>query len=89
MVSELKVMKNDNGAFYLGRTEWDDEIHYDAPYSRQSGYFRSEQEAILALSCYPANRRDCMENHLLYDQEDQMKDPKSAFEVKYPYGFEM
>lgn len=85
IISELKVMKNDNGVFYLGRTHFDEIMKYDEPFSRQSGYFKAEQEAILALAMYPKGRRNCVENLDLYDQEDKMQDPKASFDMEFKY----
>ena len=85
IISELKVMQNDNGIFYLGRTSWDEELKYDAPFSRQSMYFKTKDEALTALEYYPAGRRNCMENADLYYQEDQLADPRASFDMQFDY----
>lgn len=45
IISDLKVMNNNRG-WYVGRTYQDNEMgDIDFPYSRDSGYFDTEEEA--------------------------------------------
>lgn len=74
-ISELHVMESAAG-FYLGRTYFDEECSANLPYSRQSGYFRDEATAKRALETYPEERRDCLDNQLLYLKEDLLGDPR-------------
>lgn len=51
-ISELKVMKSAAG-FYLGRSYRDEECGgAELPYSRNSGYFATREEAEAALASY-------------------------------------
>jgi hypothetical protein len=43
-ISELKVMRSAAG-YYVGRSYWDIEIEYEGPYSRNSEYFDTEEQA--------------------------------------------
>lgn len=38
-----------NAGYYLGRTYWDAEVQADLPWSRESGYYRTLEEATMAL----------------------------------------
>ena len=46
--SDLKVMKS-NAGYYVGRSQFDDEMGIDMPYSRESGYYPSKLLALDAL----------------------------------------
>lgn len=61
VISELKVMKSGAG-YYIGRscTE-DDDPGFPMPYSRESGYFASAEEAQTHLDNYGGDRQ-CDEN---------------------------
>lgn len=66
-VSTLMVMQSAAG-YYIGRTCRDREeggFPFDEPYSRESGYFRSYEEAEKALT-KGFNQRDCVENNYAY-----------------------
>lgn len=62
-ISELKVLESPAG-YYVGRTTAD-----GLPYSRQTGYFLTREEAVDALAAYPDSRRTCFENKML-DRRD-------------------
>lgn len=78
MTSELGVCQSAAG-YYLGREDYD-----GAPYSRQSRYFRTKEDALIALALYPATRRDCIENAMLYMIENNMTDPTRPIESYDP-----
>jgi len=61
--TELKVLKSAAG-YYLGRLF--DEGDFMSPGSRESGYFKTEEEAKFALA-NGFEWRDCMENQSLYE----------------------
>lgn len=46
-ISELKVLKS-NAGFYIGKT-YESEHGNDYPYSRESGYYKTREEAQSAL----------------------------------------
>ena len=48
VISELKVMKSAAG-YYLGTSYTSDDMPWQAPYSRESGYWATEEEAKKAL----------------------------------------
>lgn len=48
-ISPLKVMKSAAG-YYLGTSYTSSQMPWPAPYSRESGYFATEEEAKAALS---------------------------------------
>jgi len=49
--SELKVMKSPAG-YYVGTTYHNSEFGFDEPGSRDSGYFRTEEEAAAMLKTF-------------------------------------
>lgn len=66
-VSELMVMRS-NAGYYIGRAcldKRDDEYPFEEPYSRESGYFKSEEAAQDALA-KGFVIRDCVENNFAY-----------------------
>jgi len=58
--SGLKVMRSPAG-WYLGRTCWDKEDGFEEPYSRESDYFGTEEQAKTKLAS-GFEIRDCIEN---------------------------
>ena len=58
--------------YYIGRLCMDrdesdpDYFPFEEPYSRESGYFRSEEEATKAMRETGFVVRDCVENNLAY-----------------------
>ena len=50
-VSAFKVMQSGAG-YYIGTTEYDSEMGFDVPYTRETGYFRTAEEAEVALKNY-------------------------------------
>jgi len=63
-VSELKVMRSAAG-YYLGRSYFDTEFGFEAPYSRETGYM-SEAEAVDELKRGSFEVRQCIENDAAY-----------------------
>lgn len=56
-ITPLKVMKSAAG-YYLGHAcyvEEDGGFKYEVPYSRESGYFRTKEEAQQALELFIGN----------------------------------
>ena len=51
MPSKLKVLKS-NAGYYIGRTSINEDFGFEEPYSRESGYFRTLEEAELELKYY-------------------------------------
>ena len=47
-VSPFKVMQSAAG-FYIGTSEWDNDFKCDMPYSRESGYYPTQEAAQQAL----------------------------------------
>lgn len=58
-MTDLKVLHS-NAGYYIGRTDNGD------PYSRESGYYRSYEEAEKELK-NGFEVRDCVENNFAYD----------------------
>ena len=65
-VSNLKVMKSAAG-YYIGRSYWDEEFGFDGPYSRESGYYATAEDAQLDLEAQSFEVRDCLENNWAYE----------------------
>ena len=57
--SDLKVMHTMAG-YYLGRTFWDEKYGFEEPGSRESEYFRNEEDVMFA------KLRNCPENERAY-----------------------
>ena len=64
-VSGLMVMKSAAG-YYIGRSYWDTECGFEGPYSRESGYYGTEDEAQADLDGDGFVVRNCIENNALY-----------------------
>jgi hypothetical protein len=64
-VSNLMVMQSAAG-YYIGREYWDTEFQFPGPYSRESGYYRTREEAQSALQSGDWEVRDCIENNAAY-----------------------
>ena len=66
-VTALMVMKSAAG-YYIGRAYQD--LEFDdkpwLPYSRESGYYLTPQEAQAELDAMSFEVRDCIENNALY-----------------------
>ena len=62
-VSTLMVLQSAAG-YYIGRTYWDDEFEFEGPYSRESGYYPTQDAAAAALN-KDDYYRDCVENCLI------------------------
>ncbi len=60
--SNLKVMRSPAG-WYLGRTCWDKEDGFEEPYSRETDYYETEEEAKQVLKSGGFEVRDCAENN--------------------------
>lgn len=73
-VSDLQVMRSAAG-YYIGRSYWDEEFGFEGPYSRESGYFASEEEAQTELTGNTFEVRRCIENEWAYDNGD-LVDPE-------------
>lgn len=65
-VSDLKVM-NSGGGYYIGRSYWDEEFGFEGPYSRESGYYATAEDAQLDLEAQSFEVRDCIENNWAYE----------------------
>lgn len=63
--SDLKVMRSPAG-HYLGRSCWDKEHRFEEPFSRESDYFKTKEEAELALKA-GFQVRECVENQRAYE----------------------
>lgn len=50
-VSDFKVIQSDAG-FYIGRTEYQYDIDVDFPYSRDSQYFGTKEQAEATLQYF-------------------------------------
>ncbi|MHA2039148.1 MAG: hypothetical protein ACW98X_22200 [Promethearchaeota archaeon] len=50
-VSDFKVMKS-NAGFYIGRTEYQFDIDAEFPYSRDSQYFNTKEQANASLKYF-------------------------------------
>ena len=68
-VSVLKVMKSGAG-WYLGRSYFDTEFGFEGPYSRESGYFTTEESAKSSLEDNTWAYRDAPENRHVSLLED-------------------
>lgn len=68
-VSDLKVMCS-GGGYYIGRSYWDTEFGFEGPYSRESGYYATHDEAAAELGDMTFEVRDCIENNWAYDKGD-------------------
>ena len=64
-VSDLMVMQSAAG-HYIGREYFDLELGFPAPFSRESGYYRTREEAQVALQAGHWEVRDCIENNAAY-----------------------
>lgn len=64
-VSELKVMRSGAG-YYIGRSYWDTEFGFEGPFSRESGYFGTEEQAQRELDEQSFEVRGCLENDWAY-----------------------
>lgn len=64
-VSKLKVLRSAAG-YYIGRECRDKDMPFDEPYSRESDYFSSKEEATKALYESGFDVRDCVENNHAY-----------------------
>lgn len=64
-VSNLQVLKSAAG-WYIGRSYFDLEFGFVGPYSRESGYYSSEEEAKADLTNQSFEVRDCIENAAMY-----------------------
>lgn len=65
MVTDLQVMQSAAG-YYIGRSYWDEEFGFEGPYSRESGYYATSDEAEAELSGQTFEVRDCIENNWAY-----------------------
>jgi hypothetical protein len=63
MYTELKVMRSAAG-YYIGRGYIENGMEF--PGSRESGYYRTEEEAQKELDRMSFDVRDCNENDALY-----------------------
>lgn len=66
-ISELKVMRSAAG-YYIGRSCAEDDMPFDAPFSRESGYYPSEEAAAADLHTFDV--RVCAENEYAYNSGD-------------------
>jgi hypothetical protein len=64
-ISNLQVMKSAAG-HYIGRSYFDSEIGAELPYSRESGYYATHDEAQRELDGDTFEVRDCIENAWAY-----------------------
>lgn len=64
-ISKLKVMQS-NAGYYIGRYCIDEDDSFKPPYSRESGYYKSKEEAAKALVT-GFIRRVADENAYVYD----------------------
>lgn len=64
--SDLKVLKSAAG-WFIGRTCWVPDENTEDMGSRESGYYRSEEDAKKALESMSFEVRDCMENEAAYE----------------------
>ena len=68
-VSVLKVMKSGAG-WYIGRSYFDTEFGFEGPYSRESGYFTTEESANDNFEMDVWVYRDAPENRAVALLED-------------------
>jgi len=68
-IGELRVMKSPAG-WYIGRYCWvkTTKFEYEEPYSRESGYFPTKEDAETELKGMSFEVRDCSENNYAYEQ---------------------
>ena len=71
--SNLQVMRSAAG-WYIGRTYFDLDCGCEFPYSRESGYYATEEEAQVALGS-GFEVRNCVENNAMYDDNPDI-DPR-------------
>lgn len=64
-VSKLTILKSMAG-YYIGRTYWDDEFEFEGPYSRESEYYPTAEDAEAALD-QRSFFRDAVENCIIPD----------------------
>lgn len=75
-VSVLQVLRSAAG-YYIGRTYLDAECDMaEFPYSRESGYYATHDQADAELSVMAFTVRDCVENNWSYDS-DELPDIRS------------
>lgn len=65
-VSSLKVCQSGAG-YYIGRMCLDKQRGFEAPYSRESGYYPTEEMAARDLDRMTFTVRDCIENNAAYE----------------------
>lgn len=72
-VSPLQILNTPAG-YYIGRTCWDKKNNYEGPFSRESGYFRTHDEAKKAMH-NGWELRQCIENDWAYESGAIPKPP--------------
>jgi hypothetical protein len=65
-MTDLMVMKSAAG-YYIGRAYWDQEFGFEGPYSRESGYYPTKEEAEKAFKGMSFEIRDAIENNHAYE----------------------
>lgn len=68
-VSKLKTMHSGAG-WYIGRSYFDTEYGFEGPYSRESGYFTTEESVKSSLEDNTWAYRNAMENKAVSLLED-------------------
>jgi hypothetical protein len=61
----LEICRSAAG-YYIGRMGWEEDWGYAAPYTRESGYYKTAEAAQQALDDGTFVVRDCAENNVLY-----------------------
>ena len=80
-IGKLRILQS-NAGYYIGRTIYDHTIEFDMPYSRESGYYGTWEEAHQDLlkigngEIHPSDLRQATENSYMY-----MTNPHLTIEI--------
>lgn len=81
-ISKLRILQS-NAGYYIGRTIYDYSFECDLPYSRESGYYPTWEDANFDLlrigsgNIHPSDLRQASENSYMY-----MTNPQLTIEIE-------